>query len=162
MNSENLDELLSLWETALSMEAEMQCPPFEGDEIRSVGIVEAGFASSRFLCSFTEGRLTFDARCRVGNVLSGQESLARARGVMLSIVRMARLLLRTEGEVSAWAAGDPRATLVARTDDDEADYRLCSGSGEVLESGPGWQGLVGRIDALLRAADGGADRVIVP
>ena len=158
----DLDELLSLWETALSMEDEVDYPPFEGDETHSVGIVERGFASSRFLCSFTEGRLTFDATCLVGNVLSGRGSLTMARGGMLSVVRMARLLLRTEREVSSWVSGDSCATLAVHADGDVADYRLLSGSGEVVETGIGWQGLVEKIDALLLTADGGAYQIIMP
>lgn len=144
---------LSTWQSAAE-DGRLDAPAVEEGNL-TLGIMEVGFASSRFICRFAFGRADFCAEILLGPDFLDAEESDRPLETVRAALQTARLIVCLELGNCEWLAGDPEATVQMTFDVSGAGYRVLDCRGRVAESGKGWKELVERLDGALAGLDGG-------
>lgn len=106
-----------------------------------IGLYEAGFLSTRFICSFALGRLTVDCECLATVDIAGETDEPRWLDA-LATVRLAILLLRGELGEDEWLPNDPEATVRVHATPRGVSFEVFDGQGKACLLENGWDGLL--------------------
>lgn len=150
---------LSAWRTAV--ETGRFDAPGTGNGIVTIGLLDRGFASSRFVCRFGFRRVSFCAEIPLVAGFRDGEPVPPPPDSIRRALLMALLLVRQELTGADWLPGDALASVRVAVGSNGCGYRILDGRGREVEYEPGWQGLVRRIDAIGCESDCGLD-VFIP